>query len=196
MENRLTELTEKLRKEGLERGQNEAQEVVAKAKAEAQKIVEDAKAEAQKIVSQAQSDAEQLSKNTASEVKMASQQVLGALRTQIQTMVTAAVVEPQVSAVWSNGEAVKSLIVEAIKSWNPKEEGGVQVVVPEAMQADVQGAVAQYLADGVEVVTNTKVRVPFRISPKEGGYYVDFSDEAFTELLKGTMRAKVAELLF
>ncbi len=196
MENRLEELTQKLRREGLERGQKEASEVLNEAKAQANEIVENAKAEAAKIVQEAETKAAELAKNTASEVKMASQQTLSALKTQIQEMVTAKVVEPQVSAIWKSGEAVKELILAAIKSWNPSDENGVQVIVPEALVAELKKAVAAEFKAGVELSSNGKVKVPFRIAPKEGGYYVDFSDEAFNELLSGAMRAKVAEFLF
>ena len=70
MENKIQELTDKIYREGIEKGNEEAQKLIAKAEAEAKQIVEDARKEAEAIVAAAQKSASELSDNTKSELKM------------------------------------------------------------------------------------------------------------------------------
>ena len=50
MENKIQELTDKIYREGVEKGNEEAQKLIVKAQEEAQKIVENAQKEADSIV--------------------------------------------------------------------------------------------------------------------------------------------------
>lgn len=196
MENKLEQLTQKLRAEGLERGKAEADAMVAEAEAKAKQIVATAEAKAAKISEEAKAKAEELAKNTANDVRMASEQTLSLLRKQISDMILLDTIESKVSKAWESGEFICSLIVEAVKSWNKAGDEEVVVVVSPEMEKDVKAAIAANFKNGVEVKANANVKVPFRIEPKEGGYYVSFTDADFTELLKQTLRQKVAEFLF
>lgn len=196
MENKLQQLTEKLLSEGLEKGREQAEQLVSDANSQAKKIIAEAQAKAQQIVDSATAAADELRRNTANEVRLASTQTISALRSQIEKMVVASVVEPHVSAAWADSSFVKNLIVEAVRRWDPSSENPIQVIVPQEAIADVNGAVASLLSGGVEVVYDGKVRVPFRIAPADGGYYVSFSDEDFATLIKSALRPKVVELIY
>lgn len=50
MENKIQELTDKIYREGVEKGNEEAQKLIAKAQEEAKRIIEDARKEADSIV--------------------------------------------------------------------------------------------------------------------------------------------------
>jgi V/A-type H+-transporting ATPase subunit E len=50
MENKIQELTDKIYREGVEKGNEEAQKLIAKAQEEAKRIIEDAHKEADSIV--------------------------------------------------------------------------------------------------------------------------------------------------
>ena len=64
MESKINELTEKLLKEGIEKGQEEASKIIDNAKAEAQRIIDEAKSQAESIKMEARKDADTLDKNT------------------------------------------------------------------------------------------------------------------------------------
>ena len=70
MENKIQELTDKIYREGVEKGNEEARKLVAQAQEEAKKIVEDARKEAEQIVADARKSADELSENTKSELKL------------------------------------------------------------------------------------------------------------------------------
>ena len=61
---KIQELTDKLYREGVEKGNAEGQKLVEQAKSEAAKIVEEAHAQAEKIVAEAQKKANDLENNT------------------------------------------------------------------------------------------------------------------------------------
>lgn len=196
MENKLAQLTEKLLVEGLEKGRTQSEELIAGAKIEAQRILDDAQQRAVKIAADADMAAQELRRNTANEVRLASMQTLSSLRAQIQTMIVQRVVEPQVSQLWSSGEFVRGLIVDAIGRWSPTKDAAVAVIMPQGCDSDLRGAMAQIIGDGIEVVYDGKLRVPFRIAPCDGSYYVSFTDDDFAQLIKQAIRPKTAQIIF
>lgn len=200
MENKLQQLTEKLYNEGLSKGRAEAEALLAKAQADAEKIVAEAKDKAQAIVAEAEKAAQQLKTNTENEVRLAAGQMKSALRQQVETMVQMEVVTPAVSQAWRDNSFIQQLAVAAVQALDPKQ--GLRVVLPENRGDELVEAVKQALAErfgadnGVEVVTDARVRVPFRVMVKEGGYYVSFADADFDALFRSYLRPKVAQLLF
>ena len=63
MENKIQELTDKIYREGVEKGNEEAQRLIANAQEEAKKIIEDAHKEADSIVAASRKSAEELAEN-------------------------------------------------------------------------------------------------------------------------------------
>ena len=70
MENKIQELTDKIYREGVEKGNEEAQRLIANAQDEAKKIIEDARKEAESIVAASRKSADELADNTKSELKL------------------------------------------------------------------------------------------------------------------------------
>lgn len=62
MENKIQELTDKIYREGVEKGNEEAQRLISSARDEAAKIVEDARKEAESILAVARSQPRKLPK--------------------------------------------------------------------------------------------------------------------------------------
>ena len=201
MENKLQQLTEKLYNEGLSKGRQDADDLVSKAKKESQQIVADANSVAAGIIADAQKQADELRANTENEIRLASSQMISSLRQQIGKMIISEVITPQVSGAWKDGSFVKELIVEAVKAWNPaSEDNSLQVILPQGKEQEldwqVKEAVGAKIAAGVDIVTDSRVKVPFRIAPGTGGYYISFTDADFDALFKAYIRPKVSKLLF
>lgn len=70
MENKIQELTDKIYREGVEKGNEEAQRLVSEAQAQAEKLIEDAKKQAESILAEAKKSADELNENTKSELKL------------------------------------------------------------------------------------------------------------------------------
>ena len=83
MENKIQELTDKIYREGVEKGNEEAQRLVSNAREEAAKILEEARKEADAIVAAARKSAAETAENTQSEIKLFAGQAVNALKTEI-----------------------------------------------------------------------------------------------------------------
>ena len=200
MQNKLQELTEKLYAEGLSKGKQEGEEILAKAKVQAEEIVAKAHAEAAAIVAAAKKDAEDLKTKVESDVKMAASQSVAATKKDIETLVVAKMTEAEVKNALTSAEFVKEVILAVAKGFNTEEPVDLEVVLPEALKKDLEGFVAKELANAlkgnVEASFSKKVAGGFTIGPKDGGYFISFTDETFNSLISEYLRPATKKLLF
>ena len=200
MQNKLQELTEKLYAEGLSKGKQEGEEILAKAKVQADEIVAKAHAEAAAIVAAAKKDAEDLKTKVESDVKMAASQSVAATKKDIETLVVAKMTEAEVKNALTSADFVKEVILAVAKGFNTEEPVDLEVVLPEALKKDLEGFVAKELANAlkgnVEASFSKKVAGGFTIGPKDGGYFISFTDETFNALISEYLRPATKKLLF
>jgi V/A-type H+-transporting ATPase subunit E len=60
----------------------------------------------------------------------------------------------------------------------------------------VAGELAKTLGAGVEANFSKKVSGGFKIGPKDGGYFVSFTEETFNQLIAEYLRPTTKKLLF
>ena len=200
MQNKLQELTDRLYNEGLSKGKQEGEELLAKAKVQAEEIVAKAQAEAAQIVAAAQKQAEDLKTKTASDVKMAAAQSLAATKKDIETLIVGKMTDEAVKKALSSADYVKELIKAVAEKFTTDGPVELAVVLPEALKKELEPFVTDELAKtlgaGVEASFSKKVSGGFKIGPKEGGYFISFTDEKFTELISEYLRPTTKKLLF
>ena len=200
MQNKLQELTEKLYAEGLSKGKQEGEEILAKAKVQAEEIVAKAHAEAAAIVAAAKKDAEDLKTKVESDVKMAASQSVAATKKDIETLVVAKMTETEVKNALTSADFVKEVVLAVAKGFNTEESVDLEVVLPEALKKDLEGFVAKELANAlkgnVEASFSKKIAGGFTIGPKDGGYFISFTDETFNALISEYLRPATKKLLF
>jgi V/A-type H+-transporting ATPase subunit E len=199
MENRLQKLTEKLYNEGLSKGKQEADKVLEQAHAEAQRCIDEANRQAQKIIEDARLQAEELKKNTATEISLAARQSIDAVKEQIQNVISGNIINGAVRNANEDSEFVKNLILEIARNWSSDKNIDLKIMLPASNQESfinsVREILAQQLNQGIEVTTGS-IKSGFRISPKDGGYYVSFTDEDFKTLISEYLRPQIAEMIF
>jgi len=200
MQNKLQELTDRLYNEGLSKGKQEGEELLAKAKVQAEEIVAKAQAEAAQIVAAAQKQAEELKTKTASDIKMAAGQSIAATKKDIETLIVGKMTEADVKKALTSAEFVKEMIKAVAGKFTTDGPVDLAVVLPESLKSEVEPFVTNELAKtlgaGVEASFSKKVSGGFRIGPKEGGYFVSFTDETFNELISEYLRPATKKLLF
>ena len=202
MQDKLQELTDKLYNEGLSKGKHDGEELLQKAHAEADRIVAQAKAEAERIIAQANKEAEELKTKVAADVKMASTQSIAVTKQEIEKMVVTRAAEQGVKANMNAPEFVKEMIKEVVKAFNPQNAAPValDLILPEGMKAQlepfVQQEMAQLFKNEVNVEYSKKLNGGFKVSPKEGGYMLQFTDEEFTQLIANYLRPATKKILF
>lgn len=200
MQNKLQELTDRLYNEGLSKGKQEGEELLAKAKVQAEEIVAKAQAEAALIVAAAQKQAEDLKTKTASDVRMAASQSLAATKKDIETLIVGKMTDEAVKKALSSADYVKELIKAVAEKFTTEGPVELAVVLPEALKKELEPFVTNELAKtlgaGVEASFSKKVSGGFQIGPKEGGYFISFTDETFAELISEYLRPTTKKLLF
>lgn len=200
MENKkLQELTEKLYTEGLTKGREDAERMVAEAEQKAAAIVAEAEKSAAATIKAAEAKAEEIKKNNQTEVALATRQAVAALKEQIAGLVVAKSVAPAVHATTIDPEFVKEMLLGIARSWNGERvelEATLPAELKAGLEADAEGAVKSLLAEGVEVGYSEKVKSGFKVAPKDGGYYISFTDEDFAALLSEYLKEKIVKMLF
>ena len=202
MQDNLQELTDRLYNEGLSKGKHDGEELVQKAQAEADRIIAYAKAEAERIVAQANKEAEEMKTKVAADVKMAATQSIAVTKQEIEKMVVTKAAEEGVKANMSNAAFVKELITSVVKAFNPNNAAPVALdfILPEAMKAElepfVKNELVQLFGTGLKVDYSKKMNGGFTVSPKDGGYMLQFTDEEFTQLIANYLRPATKKILF
>lgn len=196
---KLQELTERLYNEGLSKGREEGDAILAKAKAEAAETIAAAKAEAEKIVAEADKQAADLKAKVESDLKMAAAQCISAVKADVEKVVTAKIAGEPAKAALSDGKFVKE-ILKAVAEKFSDEAGDLAVVLPESLQKEteayVKGELAKELGRGIDASFSKEIEGGFRIGPKDGSYFISFTDETFAELIGAYLRPTTKKLLF
>ena len=200
MQNKLQELTDKLYNEGLSKGKQEGEEILAKAKAQAEEIIAKAQAEAAQILAAAQKQAEEVKTKTASDVKMAASQSIAATRKDIETLIVGKMTDEAVKKALSTPDFIKEIIKAVAEKFTTDGPVELALILPESLKKDLEPFVTKELAtilkDGVEASFSKKVSGGFKIGPKEGSYFISFTEETFNQLISEYLRPTTKKLLF
>ena len=200
MQNKLQELTDKLYNEGLSKGKQEGEELLAKAKVQADDIITKAQAEAERIIAMAQKQAEEIKTKTASDVKMAASQSIAATKKDIETLIVGKMTGEAVKKTLASADFIKELIQAVAEKFTTEGPVDLNLVLPESLKNDLEPfatkELAKILGAGVEASFSKKVAGGFQIGPKDGGYFVSFTEDTFNQLISEYLRPATKKLLF
>jgi len=200
MQNKLQELTDKLYNEGLAKGKEQGEQLLAQAEKDAAEIVAKAKEEAAAITAKAEKDAEDLRSKVESDLKMASDQTLQATKKDIENLVIGKIGTEKVSETLKDSGFIKEIIKAVAQKFDTQEASDLELVLPESLKSElkpwVDGELAKSLKNGVSAQFTKKVGSGFNIGPKDGGWFVNLTDESFKELIAEYLRPVTRKLLF
>ena len=202
MSDKLKELTDRLYAEGLSKGKQEGEEILANAKAQAESIIAKAKAEASQITAKAEKDAEDLKAKVATDIKMASTQTIAAIRQQAEAAIATKAITAPVKDAFADKDFVKGLIATIAKAFNPSdaESKPLELILPASLLKEMgdkyAGQLAKELNNSVEVKPGKGIAGGFKIGPKGEGYQISFTDEDFASILGQYLRPATKKILF
>ena len=196
MENKIQELTDKIYREGVEKGNEEAQKLIAKAQEEAKRIIEDAHKEADSIVATAHKSADELAENTKSELKLFAGQAVNALKSEIATLVTDNIVNADVKAFAANKDYLNAFIVALASKWSVNEPIVISTADAEGLPKYFAAKAKDLLDTGVKIEQVNGIKTLFSVSPADGSYKVNFGEEEFMNYFKEFLRPQLVEMLF
>ena len=196
MENKIQELTDKIYREGVEKGNTEAQKLIANAQDEAKKIVEDARKEAEAIVAASRKSADELAENNKSELKLFAGQAVNALKSEIATLVTDKIVNADVKAFAADKDYLNAFIVALASKWSVNEPIVISTADADGLKKYFAAQAKALLDKGVQIEQVNGNKTLFTVSPADGSYKVNFGEEEFMNYFKEFLRPQLVEMLF
>ena len=196
MENKIQELTDKIYRVGVDKGNTEAQKLIANAQDEAKKIVEDARKEAEAIVAASRKSADELAENTKSELKLFAGQAVNALKSEIATLVTDKIVNADVKAFAADKDYLNAFIVALASKWSVNEPIVISTADADGLKKYFAAQAKALLDKGVKIEQVNGNKTLFTVSPADGSYKVNFGEEEFMNYFKEFLRPQLVEMLF
>ena len=193
---KIQEITSKLYAEGVEKGKEEADKIIAEAKVLRDQIVKEAKKEAEQILASAKKETGEWKSNTESELKLFASQAAEALKSEITNLVTGKLSASNVKAALEDKTFMQKLITELVQNWSKNETLTIGVENSEELKQYISEN-AKYLLDkGLKIESVNGLKTSFILSPEDGSYRVKFGEEEFIEYFREFLRPQIQKLLF
>jgi V/A-type H+-transporting ATPase subunit E len=202
MNSKVSELTEKIYKEGVEKANIEAEKIIGSAEEKAKQILESAEKKKSELLNSARKDAQEIKQNAESEIRLASEQLISALKQRINTVITTGQIKQPVNDAFKDSKFIQNIILSVIKKWNPESNEDIKLSLliskteEEQMTAFFESKAKHILNAGLEVKFDQKIKNGFKIGPKGGSYFLSFTDRDFENFFKEYLKEKTKKLLF
>jgi V/A-type H+-transporting ATPase subunit E len=197
MDVKIQELTDKIYREGVEKGKEEVGRIIAEANEQKSSILREAEAEAGQIVANAEKQAAELKKSAEGELKWFVAQFLEDLKSEITNLITGRIVNSNVKPLTQDNAYMQKIMLEMARNWAAAE--GITI------QSAAANDLSKYFeANAKDLLNSGKVKLEqingkpasFTIVPADGTYKVTFGEEEFSAFFKDFLRPQLIELLF
>ena len=192
----LSELTDKIYAEGVEKGNAEAQQIVEKAQAKAADIVAEAEKKAAAIVAAAESKSADMDKKTRAELKLYAEQSVNAVKTEIVNLLADTIAADSVKAATADAKFMQGLIAKLAEQMAKNGEVLIEAKDAEALKKYFAANAKGLLEKGVKISEVKGIKTDFTIQPAKGGYKLAFGDAEFIAYFKEMLRPQLVEELF
>lgn len=196
MDTKIQELTDKIYKEGVEKGNEEAGRIIAEANSQKQVIISEAEAEAKKIIAAAEKQASELKKNTEAELKLFATQSVEALKSEITNLITGEITSSNVKSIVSDKAFMQKVILDMAKEWAKNDVLTIQTADADALTKYFESNAKDLLDKGIKIEKVSGKEASFTIVPSDGSYKVTFGEDEFVAFFKEFLRPQLIEMLF
>jgi len=196
MESKIQELTEKLLKEGVEKGNAEAARIVAEANNEAARIVAYAKSQASEMEQAERKNIVAMQQNMRSEIKMYAAQALEALKSEVANVVGDKIVKEAVQAATQDKDFMNQFMLKLAEKWGAGEDIVISTEDAKGLKAFFAQKAKALLDKGVKIEQVNGQKALFTVEPADGSYKVNFGEAEFEEYFKGFLRPQLVEMIF
>lgn len=196
MDTKIQELTDKIYREGVEKGNEEASRIISEANARKDTILQEAEKEAKSIVATAEKKAAEWKKNTEAELKLFASQSVEALKSEIANLITGEITSSNVKAVTADKAYMQKVILEMAKEWAKNEGITIGTSQAEELTKYFASNARELLDKGVKIEKVNGKDTSFTIVPADGSYKVTFGEEEFISFFKDFLRPQLVDMLF
>jgi V/A-type H+-transporting ATPase subunit E len=196
MDTKIQELTDKIYKEGVEKGQEEANRIISGAKEQEETVIREAEIKAKEIVANAEKKAEELKRNTEAELRLFTSQAIEALKSEVANLVTNRIVTDNVRVATNDKSFMQKVILEIAKEWVKNEAVTIQATDAQALTAYFEANAQELLQQGVKIEQVNGKKTSFTLAPADGAYRISFGEDEFIAYFKEFLRPQLIEMLF
>ncbi len=197
MEMELNNLIDKIKREGVQEAQKDADKVVSDAQKKARDIIKAAEREKADIIKDAEREAGNFRKGAEATVKQAARDVLLGLRGRIAELFTR-VVKDNISEELTP-DVLKEVIVSAVRNFRKGGALDIEVLVSkkdrDRLQESLFSALAKEVKTRLTLTGAPGIEKGFRIGEKGKDSYFDFTGEAIAESFTRYLNPKLVETL-
>ena len=192
----LSELTDKIYAEGVEKGNAEAQQIVEKANAKAADIISEAEKKAASLIATAEHNAADLDKKTRAELKLYAEQSVNAVKTEIVNLLADKIAAESIKAATADAKFMQGLIAKLADQMSKDGDVVIEAKDAEALKKYFAANAKGLLDKGVKIAEVKGIKTDFTIQPAKGGYKLAFGDAEFIAYFKEMLRPQLVEMLF
>ena len=196
MDTKIQELTDKIYKEGVEKGQEEANRIITGAKEQGEIIIREAENKAKQVFADAEKQAEELKKNTQAELRLFASQAIEALKSEVANLVTDRIVADNVRAATVDAGYMQKVILELAKEWAKNEAVTIQTADAQSLASYFETNAKELLRQGVKIEQVNSKKTSFTLAPADGAFKISFGEEEFIAYFKEFLRPQLIEMLF
>lgn len=202
MDDKLQKLTDRLYREGVEKGEEEGESIVAAAGVRADEIVAGARKEAEEIIASAKKSAKELKERVESEIRLSGMQAIRTFKKEIEDVIVAEALDENLSEAMNDLGNIEDYVKTVIQNWHPErtESPTLELLLPEKRRKELEewfkSEVGKVMAEGIDIRFHKNIKGGFQIASIEGGYRINLTDEDFLEFFKHYLKPRTRELLF
>ena len=192
----LSELTDKIYAEGVEKGNAEAQQIVANANVKAAEIIAEAEKKAAALVADAESKSADVDKKTRAGLKLYAEQSVNSVKTEIVNLLSDKIAADSVKAATADAKFMQGLIAKLAEQMAKEGEVLIETKDAEALRKYFAANAKGVLDKGVAIKEVKGIKTDFAIQPAKGGYKLAFGDAEFIAYFREMLRPQLVEELF
>jgi len=193
----LNNVITQIKKEGVEKAEEEAANIIKDAEAKAEGIVRSAEQQKEDIISQGETEADQFRASGEESLRQAARNIVVALRTQLTALLDS-IVKREIQEQFTP-EVLKEILVNLITHCKAQEDFNLEILLNEADKERLRkffgSTLQQAIRKGVTFKASPSIKKGFRVGEKGKNLYYDFSDEAIAEAFDLYLNRKLKLIL-
>jgi len=197
MDVKIQELTEKIYREGVEKGNEEAGRIIAEAQEQKRSILHDATVEAEQMLASAAKQVAALKKSAESELKLFAAQFVEDLRNELTDLIAGKIVNVNIQPLAQDPAFMQQVVLAIVKEWAGTEGMTIQSAAAERLHQYIESNAKELLDSGkVKLEKVNGKPASFTIVPADGTYKVVFGEDELLAFFKEYLRPQIVAMLF
>jgi len=194
-------LIDQVYKEGIERVNNQAQQIIADAQKKASDLEEEARQRITAMETKFLAEMKIKRDNLDHELRTAEKQVISTIKKELSEVLSTGIAGQGTREAIADQEFLQKMILTVLQRWDPSDtEFELDLLVsPEEgqqLRAFFEQRIKKEWTGEIEIIVDKKINSGFKIDMKKEHYYVSFCDEDFEAFFKSYLRKKTVEWIY